>query len=189
MKEKIPFYNIVNMFFVGAVFSVVLFLLLFEYIPLEKLKSGLDFLSGWSVFVSGVLMIIMYEVGFIINRMGSIVIGTLYYSKKLKLWPREDYGIEVSEIAKKNERFQTLITEQNLMRSQIMMCLLLSVVALCLRKWLWVVGLVSLIIVFTIGGRMHNKKINRIKEDYSRRQLKAKEERIKNKKYHAYWGK
>ena len=36
MKDKIPFYNIVNMFFVGAVFSIMVILMFVEKINIEQ---------------------------------------------------------------------------------------------------------------------------------------------------------
>ena len=114
MKDKIPFYNIVNMFFVGAVFSLCLILLLHSYIPFDWIKENAELLSDWSVLISAILLIAMYELGFIINRMGSIIIVPLYSYKKLKkfrIWPKENYGIDVSEIAQVNPRFQSMITE------------------------------------------------------------------------------
>lgn len=39
MKDKIPFYNIVNMFFVGSIFSFVLAVLFNDYIDLPIVIS------------------------------------------------------------------------------------------------------------------------------------------------------
>ena len=142
MKDKIPFYNIVNMFFVGAVFFLSLVFLLYEYIPFDLIKENSELLSDWSILLSVALLIVMYELGFIINRLGSVIISPVYQCKKLKIWPIDDYGIDVSIIEKSNPRFQSMVTELVLMRSHIMMCFLLTVISLVLRKWIWGVSLV-----------------------------------------------
>ena len=59
MKDKIPFYNIVNMFFVGAVFSLCLAILLRAYIPFEWIKENAELLSDWSILISVILLIAM----------------------------------------------------------------------------------------------------------------------------------
>ena len=183
MKDKIPFYNIVNMFFVGAVFSLCLAILLRSYIPFEWIKENAELLSDWSLLISAILLIAMYEFGFIINRIGSIVIVPLYSHKKLNIWPKDDYGIDVSEIAQVNPRFQSMITELNLMRSHIMICVLLSAVALFLKEWVWIISFVVLIAVFTFGGKKHNEKINKIRKDYAERKEEKKNETQERKEY------
>lgn len=183
MKDKIPFYNIVNMFFVGAVFSLCLIILLHSYIPFDRIKENAELLSDWSVLISAVLLIAMYELGFIINRLGSIVIAPLYSNKKLRIWPKVDYKIDVSEIAQINPRFQSMITELNLTRSHIMMCAILSVIAFIVGKWIWGVSFAILIIVFTFSGRKHNGKINVIRQSYSERKEKEKKDNQKIKDY------
>lgn len=167
MKDKIPFYNIVNMFFVGAVFSFCLAILLFEYIPFDWIQKNAELLSDFSILVSAILLIAMYELGFIINRMGSIIVAPFY--KKIKLWPVGQYGIDVSELAQINPRFQSMITELNLMRSHIMMCLLLLVISLSMKKWMWSGVFVLLIVVFTLSGKKHNTKINIIRKEAAER--------------------
>ena len=188
MKEKIPFYNIVNMFFVGAVFSLCLLVLLHSYIPFEWIKENSDLLSDWSVIISTVLLITMYEIGFVINRMGSVIVAPIYEGKKrkkFKIWPKDDYRIDVSEIAKSNPRFQSLITELNLMRSHIMMSAILFVIALILKKWIWAGSFLIVIVIFTLGGRKHNSKINIIRRDYAQRKNEEKKKAEEINEYFA----
>lgn len=181
MKDKIPFYNIVNMFFVGAVFSLCLVILLWGYIPFDWIQENAELLSDWSILISAILLIAMYELGFIINRMGSIIVAPFY--QKIKLWPIGQYGIDVSELVQINPRFQSMITELNLMRSHIMMCLLLLVISLIMGEWVWSGIFVLLIVVFTLGGKKHNTKINVIREQAVERKEKEKQEAQKIKEY------
>lgn len=181
MNNKIPFYNVVNMFFVGAVFSLFLAIMFYNYIPFEWIKANSELLSDWSVLISAILLIAMYELGFIINRMGSIIVAPAY--KKIRIWPAEHYGIDVSELAQSNSRFQSMITELSLMRSHIMMFFLLLVFSLIRGKWIWCVCFVALIFVFTFGGRKHNEKINISRKQFSERKENGKQETQKIKEY------
>lgn len=171
MKDKIPFYNIVNMFFVGVVFSLGLLSLLYMNIPWDWIKENSTILSQWSILISAIVIVAMYEIGFVINRMGSIIIAPIY---ERVFWPKGKYSIDVSEIAQSNPRFQSLITELILMRSHIMMCVILFLISLVQHMWWWGVIYLGLILVFTLGGKKHNDKINCIRQDYIKRNSQKK---------------
>jgi hypothetical protein len=164
MKEKIPYYNIVNMFFVGVVFSLCLAFLLHEDIPLDWLEEHAGILSDWGLLISAVLLVAMYELGFIINRMGSIIVAPIL--EKTKIWKKDKYDIDISEIASKNAKFQSMITELVLMRSHIMMCVLLFTISVCKKQWSWSLIFVGAMLVFVFGGMKHNSKINKIRKRY-----------------------
>lgn len=162
MKEKIPFYNIVNMFFVGCVFVIFMIPFFIDAIDLDAVKKYGEILSDWTAIISVVAIIAMFEIGFIINRLGSIIVEPLYAI--LKIWPREKYDAKVSEISRSNAKFQSMITELNLMRSHIMICLIILIVALFLGKFLYALSMFALICIFSLGGRKHNTKINIIRK-------------------------
>lgn len=164
MKDKIPFYNIVNMFFVGAVFTIAVVLLLHEKINIKP--QYMAFAHDWNILVSALLIIIMYEVGFIINRAGSVIIDPLLV--KTEIWPRYKYGVDVSDISASNPKFQSMITELNLMRSHILIYIILLAISIVLKRYGFALLFVALIIIFILGGRKHNKKINTIREYHSK---------------------
>ncbi|WP_173473916.1 hypothetical protein [Fibrobacter succinogenes] len=162
MKEKIPFYNIVNMFFVGCVFVIFTIPFFIDAIDLDATKKYSEIISNWTGIISVVAIAAMFEIGFIINRLGSIIIEPLYVI--LKIWPREKYDAKISEISQSNAKFQSMITELNLMRSHIMICLIILIAALFLGKFLYALSMFALICVFSFGGRKHNTKINIIRK-------------------------
>lgn len=168
MKDKIPFYNIVNMFFVGAVFSIAVILMFVEKIHIEK--KYMDIALEWNVIVSAFLIIAMYEIGFIINRAGSVLIGGLLV--KTKIWEKDKYDIDVSEISANNSKFQSMITELNLMRSHILIYLILTILAIILKKYWLSLLFVAFVIIFVFGGKKHNAKINTIRKSYYERYKK-----------------
>lgn len=181
MKEKIPVYNIINMFFVGAVFSLGLCCIFYDKLPFEWLKENTTILSDWWVLISIVLLIAMYEFGLIINRMSSIIVEPIY--SKTKLWPKDKYKIDVSELSQINSKFQSLITDLVLMRSHIMMYFILMLVSFVRLNWLAGIMFLALVIIFTFGGKKHNAKINRIREDYKKQKEKEEKEKQELIKY------
>lgn len=133
MKNKISLYDIVNKFFVGAVFTLLLVVVTVDKLPLVDIYNHYsDILKDWSVIVSAVLLIAMYEIGFVINLGSSAIIAPLL--EKTKIWPKEDYTIDISEIKKSNETFNAMITELVLSRSHIFMYLLLTIISFACCK-------------------------------------------------------
>lgn len=181
MKDKIPFYNIINMFFVGAVFTFLIFILFINQIKQDVLTSPvLDFLSKWSVVVSALLIIIMYEIGFILNRASSILLTPLF--AKTKIWPRDKYDIDISEISEKNKKFQSLITDLVFTRTHILLYLIVAVVSLfSTYKWAAIICAV-IILILIIAGRRNNAYINRIRQSYAENKSKLNDNSDKESK-------
>ena len=168
MKEKIPFYNIANMFFVGSVFTcivAVLFNAQFESMNFSAPVFALA--KDWNVVVSAVLLIVMYEIGFLLNRASSVIIEPIL--EKTKIWPKHPYANDVSEISKKNPKFQSMITELVLMRTHILLYFIVLILSLfSTYKWFSSVCAIF-IVIFVLAGRKHNFKINKIREANSKR--------------------
>ncbi len=182
MKDKIPFYNIMNMFFVGAVFSIWIVLLFFDDIVNIDFNSPvLAFCQDWSVIVAAFILISLFEIGFILNRMSSITIEPIL--TKTKIWKKEKYSINVSEISANNATFKAMCSELVLIRTHILMYIILGIVSLFTSyKWMIFVFL-GVILVFILSGYKHNKKINTIKEDYMNREKRREEENKKAPKF------
>lgn len=163
MKDKIPFYNIANMFFVGSVFTFLVAVLFNNYFKNIDLSLPVfTFMKDWSVVISAILLIAMYEVGFILNRASSVIIEPIL--TKTQIWPRYKYDKDVSEISKENPKFESMITDLVLMRSHILMYLIVGIVSLFSSyKWFFFICLIF-IGVFIFGGRKHNDKINTIRK-------------------------
>ena len=173
MKNKIPFYNNKNMFFVGSVFSFIIVTLFHKHFQNIDLSSTTYiFMKEWSVVISAVLLIAMYEIGFILNKAGSILIEPIL--SKTNVWPKYEYDKDVSEISENNSKFQAMITELVLMRTHILLYLLLAVISLFSPyKWFSLIC-IFLIVIFILAGRKHNSKINKIRESTAKEDKKTK---------------
>lgn len=163
MKDKTPFYNVANMFFVGSIFSILVAITFGDKIIIKP--EYINIVKEWSILTSAISIILMYEFGFIINRTGSLVIEPIL--EKTKIWPREKYGIDVSEISETNSKFQAMITEINLMRSHILLYSVFAIISLFLCKWLMFFIFIIIVGIFILGGRKHNNKINEIRKEYA----------------------
>ena len=172
MKDKIPFYNIVNMFFVGSVFTFIIAVLFHDHFKSIDLSSPIFIFSkDWSVVISTALLIAMYEIGFILNRASSVIIEPILV--KTGIWPRYRYDKDVSEISKNNSKFQSMITELVLMRTHILLYFIVAILSLFSSyKWFSLIcGL--LILLFILAGQKHNSKINKIRKSTKEAQEKA----------------
>ena len=108
MKDKIPFYNIANMFFVGAVFAIANVLLFHECLLDMDLSSQLYMtLKDWSIVATAAIIVVVFEIGFILNRASSVLIAPIL--EKTKIWPKEKYNLDVSELSNKHPKFQFMI--------------------------------------------------------------------------------
>lgn len=181
MKDKIPFYNIVNMFFVGSVFTFIVAVLFHDHFKTIDLSSPIfSFLKDWSVVIFAVSLIVMYEIGFILNRASSVIVEPIL--AKFKIWPKYQYDKDVSEISESNSKFQSMITELVLMRTHILLYLLIAVISLFSPyKWFALVCIV-LIVLFIFAGQKHNSKINKIRKsnEESRKKADKRTEEIRN---------
>ncbi len=174
MKDKIPFYDVANKFFVGAIFTILLFVIVFDKTSLiHNYYRYSIVLKEWSAIVSAVLLVLMYEIGFIINRASSITIAPVL--EKTKIWRRDQYKLDVSEIKKENDTFNAMITELVLIRSHILAYFILAIISLFCQKYIFAGGLAVIIVVFVFSGKSHNDRINIIRKDYVDKQNKLKE--------------
>ncbi len=165
MKDKIPFYEIVNKFFIGAVFVLLYIAVSIDRLPLicfYNQYSGI--LKDWNIIISVVLLIAMYEIGFIINRSSSVIIAPIL--RITRIWPTEEYTIDISDIKKQNDTFNSMITELVAIRSHILMYIVLAIISLLYCKYYYSLVFLLFVVLFTISGRKHNKRIRKILTDY-----------------------
>lgn len=163
MKEKIPFYEIATMFFTGAAFSLVMTFLLYDKISFEKMKDFLSLSENWTAIISIVLLVAMFEIGFILNKSSAVLLNKLLK----KIWPHEEYSIKVSQLEEENKKFKNLNRELHVIKSHILMYIILSITAFCIKKWILGIAFVVVAFIFLFAGRRTNYFMNIIKKDYN----------------------
>ena len=163
MKDKTPFYETVNMFFVGTVFSITLFLLLFDKVQYNvSFKALIKYCEKWSVIIGVAAIAIMFEVGLVLNKLGSIILSP--FLSLIGAWPnKEDYK-DISEIEKERPKFRSLNIELHAIRTHIIMYFILSVVAIIVKKWLFLIAFIPLIALFVFSCYKTNYVMDKIKK-------------------------
>lgn len=175
MKDKVPFYDVANKFFVGSVFVLLVVLLFFEDLKEIDYSAPIFlFAKDWNLLVTTVLLIVMYEIGFVLNRASSIIVAPILI--KLRVWPKKAYDAEVSIISEKNKKFDSMTTELVLTRTHILLYTIVGILSLfTARKWVSILCL-GLIVVFVLSGRKHNARINIIRENFAQQEAQREEE-------------
>ncbi len=182
MKDKIPFYNIANMFFVGAVFAIANVLLFHECLLDMDLSSQLYMtLKDWSIVATAAIIVVVFEIGFILNRASSVLIAPIL--EKTKIWPKEKYNLDVSELSNKHPKFQFMITDLVLIRTHILMYLILAIESLFSPYKLASLVCLSIILVIVFSGRKHNARINIMRKLFAEKEA---EEKKHNQEFHNF---
>ena len=182
MKDKIPFYNIANMFFVGAVFAIANVLLFHECLLDMDLSSQLYMtLKDWSIVATAAIIVVVFEIGFILNRASSVLIAPTL--EKTKIWPKEKYNLDVSELSNKHPKFQFMITDLVLIRTHILMYLILAIESLFSPYKLASLVCLSIILVIVFSGRKHNARINIMRKLFAEKEA---EEKKHNQEFHNF---
>ncbi|MCL2080412.1 MAG: hypothetical protein FWH17_11430 [Oscillospiraceae bacterium] len=90
METKVPFYNMVNILLPGVAFISACLLMFFDMIKIIAIHiTNLESL-GLEVLLTFATLAISYEVGYIIFRLGSTLIGPIL-RKLYKFYPYEKY--------------------------------------------------------------------------------------------------
>lgn len=158
MEIKIPFYNILNMFLTGLIF-VGCCILLFPQFMIEFLSSNFltNIKTGFEIIIVVSFFAISYEIGLIINRIGSVAIEP--FLKKTKLLPFDDDYKLYNKAREKFSIFPTLAREYALSRTSVALFLVLSIISGIIHNWLYLILFVFIMIVFYFSCRKHSGKI------------------------------
>ena len=157
METKIPFYNIVNMFLTGLVFvgcCVLIFrdmLIDFDFSKFENIGAGLETIITVSFFA------IIYEIGYIINRLGSVFVEP--FLKKTKIIKLNNDYKKFNECKQKFPILSTLSREYALSRTSIVLFAILAILSGIFKQWWLLFIFIVVMFLFIFSCRKHAKKI------------------------------
>lgn len=164
--DKIPFYNLLNMLFVGLVGLISC-----SFIAPYGLWSNWRFLQALinnSTIEIMLFLSFAYLMGLVVNRMGSCFIEDLlktengydelpYPIKKIR-YPWRKY--ELYALAQRQDAALKFLTrEYVLSRNMAMLCVVLTVVAVVCSKYICAAVFLSNMLLFNISMRKYVKKI------------------------------
>lgn len=134
MEIKIPFYNILNMLLTGLVF-VGGCIFIFPDTAATVLSSDIvkNLAAGPEIMVVVCAFAIVYEIGLIINRTGSVILEP--FLKWTKLIPFNDDYTLFNQKKKEYPIMSTLSREYALSRTGVVLFLLLLILSAVTVKW------------------------------------------------------
>lgn len=159
MDIKIPLYNFLNMFLIGLVFigcSIFLLYDTIDFFNMENLSLIKD--SGLKALITIFVFSASYEVGFIINRFGSIIIEPILIKLKLVHFSN-DYK-KFNEYRKNNPIIDILSREYALARSSIALFIILGIISIIMLKYVVTLIFIFISILFLLSAKKHGKKIS-----------------------------
>jgi sterol desaturase/sphingolipid hydroxylase (fatty acid hydroxylase superfamily) len=157
--EKMPLYNLLNMLQVGATLVVGLYLLYASFFN-HYFEYLVDVPAGYIVILSILAIFILYEIGYVIFRIGGTVVE--YILKKTKAIKMGNYS-KFNERKRTDENLAMLSREYAFARTQFTAIFILAIFTLFRLWWLGLIGLaLSSIFIFTMIK--HSKKINAVVE-------------------------
>lgn len=163
MEIKLPLYDLLNRFLIGLVFIGCVFAINISCFKPYISKDYFETLSvGPEIIITICIFAISYEVGFIINRIGSIALEP--FLKKTHLISfNNDYKL-FNKAKVKYPIMETLSREYALSRTSTTLFLLLTIIALVGEKKILSVIFVLFAIIFCLSCRKFAKKIVELME-------------------------
>lgn len=158
MEIKIPFYNVLNMFLTGLVFIGGCVIICPES-AMAVLNSELikDIETKPEILVVVCAFAIAYEVGLIINRIGSIILEP--FLKWSELIPFDDDYVKFNVKKKEYPIISTLSREYALSRTGVVLFLILLLLSLFASNWALAIVFACVTVVYYLSCRKHSTKI------------------------------
>ena len=158
MEIKVPFYHVVNMFLTGLVLLGGC-IILFPDIASSVLDNSIITRTSAVPEIVGIICIIAiaYEVGLIVNRIGSIFIEPVL--KKTKMIPFDIDYVKYNKAKKRFPFMETLSREYGLSRTGTALFLVLTVMALFSSSKVLAIPLIVIAIINIVSCRKHASKI------------------------------
>ena len=163
----LPFYNIVNILFVGVLFCVgigTLFPGIIELFGSDKLVS----IKTDSFLFCMIALTVVYEIGIVLDRLGSLVTERVLKNKK----PANERGFisnliqmqwkcyhSFQKAEKHSENIKTLTREYIFSRNNLTLFAILAVVALCVGRFIHAIIFADLVILFYFSMKKHADKV------------------------------
>lgn len=167
MEIKIPFYNLLNMLLTGLIFTgccIVLFNgQILEFVKSDFFQSMKEVNVGLETVITTSVFAIIYEIGLIINRIGSLLENLL--KKCPALLPFDnDYTI----FNKKKKHFsilEILSREYALSRTSMTLFLAMTILSCFQLHCIFSIVMFTLTLVFYFSMKKHADKIVKLMKD------------------------
>lgn len=163
MEFKVPFYNVVNILFIGLVFCG--FGALLYPNTAKDIMDILSIINSQTVDVV-ILLAISYEMGLIINWVGSLVVEPILVNRKpekqrgfLSKWLQISWRNYKDYQKAENDKLKMLTREMNVARNHFTLFVVLAFIASVSGRWEFCLCLMPLVVMFYCAYRKHSWKI------------------------------
>lgn len=164
MEIKVPFYNVLNMFLTGLIFMSGC-TIIYPDLAASFLKSDviLNLQTYPEIILTVCALSVAYEVGLIINRIGSVVVEPVL--KKLKAIPFDDNYVKYNTKKKEFPIMNTLSREFALSRTGIVLFGILTAAAIYGKNIFFIRVYAATTFVYFLSYRKHAGKIVALMKD------------------------
>ena len=163
MEFKIPFYNVINILFVGLVFSG---LCMFLFPEIGGYTFDILGRTNNQVFNIVVVLTLGYEMGLILNWIASLVVEPILINKKplnKRCWFSRVFQISWKSYADyqkaENDKLNMLVREMNVARNHMTLFGVILIMAWITSRWGVVCCMLPIICLFYCAYKKHAKKI------------------------------
>ena len=158
MEIKVPFYHVVNMFLTGLVLLGG-GIMLFPDVATSFLGNSFITRASVGPEIVGVICLaaISYEVGLIVNRIGSVILEPIL--RKLKMIPFDNDYVKYNRVKMRFQIMETLSREYSLSRTGIALFIILAIMALFSSTKLFAIPLAAIAVVYLVSCRKHAARI------------------------------
>jgi len=167
METKIPFYNLLNMLLSGLIFTGCSIILFNEHITLliesDFFQSTKSINTGFETIITVSFFAVIYEIGYIINRIGSLMENVLKKSKTILPF-NNDYK-KFNEREKTFPKLSTLSREYALSRTSVSLFFIMMILSCLHKNWDFAMIMFLLTVLFYFSMRKHAGKIVELMKD------------------------
>lgn len=161
MNMTIPYYEIINRFLLGLLLAAGIAIFhvpeIMNWLSTETVQS-LTIPTGLETVATVCLFAVIYEVGYIINRISSVLTEELLV--RIKVWPKRSDYVQFNKAKEHYKILPVLAREYDFCKGQITLFSVLIIYALILRIWPFVMIYASIIIFFAVSGWKFSERIN-----------------------------
>lgn len=158
MEVKLPIYNALNMLLTGLVFTGEVMLLFPTWIASILKMEPINFLIlEAKPLVTCFAFAGCYEIGLVINRIGSITVEGLL--RRFKLIPFNNDYKRFNDVKKKYPILEILSREYALSRTGIALFVILSIISIFSIHKIFVLINIAIAVVYFLSCRKHSQKI------------------------------
>lgn len=164
MEVKLPFYNLLNMLLTGVVFLVCIIPLYpSELAELVLFEKNMTCDATQEVVLLTLFIAAAYEIGLILNRIGSVLAEPIFKSLKVIYFSSRysDYAMASKDFSK----LEILSREYALSRTSTVEFFLLSMWSVSISKFFLFSIYFAIALLFLFSCRKHSKKIYTILMD------------------------